>query len=194
MSVEKRTGKVDVGGEDGETVVGGDIGALHLHAQFFIGVRGLGTIRAGRAVLAAGYEPEARSHARVLVELQAHRQAILDDDTGTEALAWLQRKRLWGIGKRVSKIGPKELYRNLSSDSHGDPLPVERLFDPLADALMVSPRHTAGTRATLWLYAGFARDQAVLTAGLAGMTLGGVDQLDAELKAIHDNLDDDATA
>lgn len=188
-TVDKRTAEL-VLGEDGETVVGGDVRTLQLQSQVYVGIRGFRSIRAGRAVLAAGYEPEARAHDRVLIELQAHRTAILADATGNEALAWLQGKRGFGITKRVAAIGSgsKDLYRNLSQDSHGDPVPVGRLYDHEADALMLSPKRTRAARASLWLYAGFARDQAVVIAQLAGMTLGGVDKLDSEIRAVQERL------
>ena len=177
-------------------VVGGDVPALHLLAQVTLGVRGLRVIRAGRATLVYGWEPEARAQDRVLVELAAHRSAILSDASGTEAIAWLARERVRGISARVRAMAPGDLYANLSSDSHGDPAPVGRLLNPETGEMQIEPRRSGATRASLWLYAGFARDQAVVTARAAGITLRGVDDFDAAmekariaLEAEHDDLD-----
>lgn len=168
--------------EDGE-VVGGDVAAINMLAQITIGVRGLRVIRAGRATLACGWEPEARAHDRILVELAAHRQAILADPSGTEAIAWLSRKRLRGISSRVRSMAPGDLYANMSTDSHGDPAPVTRLFDPTTGVMQIEPCRTKATLASLWLYAGFARDQAVVIAKSAGISLLGVDEFDSALQA-----------
>jgi hypothetical protein len=116
-------------------------------------------IRAGRAVLAYGYEREVTALDRILVELHAHRRAILEDGSGMEALAWLRRERRWKIGKRVSEGAPEDLYDNLSADAHGDPLPVTRLLDRQG-IIELSPRRGFETRASLVeLYAGMALDQ-----------------------------------
>jgi hypothetical protein len=142
------TAEVDVDEETNE-VTGGDVETLMLAAQFVIGIRVLRVVRAGRAVLAFGYEREARALDRILVELQAHRGAIIDDDTGTEALAWLQRRRKYGIGKLVEKSAPPDLYGNLSADAHGDPTPVGRLLDPSTGSIELAPRQGTRTRASL---------------------------------------------
>jgi len=176
LSTPSGDASVDLDEED--KVVGGDVQALHLLAQVGIGVRGLRVVRAGRATLACGWEPEARAHDRILIELAAHRKAILDDPSGTEALAWLNRRRGRGISSRVKALAPADLYSNLSTVSHGDPAPVSRLLDPETGVVQLEPRRTNATHASLWLYAGFARDQAVVTAETAGMTLRGVGRLD----------------
>jgi hypothetical protein len=159
----------------------GDVDKLKLMAQVFIGIRTFRVIRAGRAVLAFGYEREAPALDRILVELQAHRREIVDDQSGEEALAWLARERKRDIGKKVSKDAPEDLYDNLSADAHGDPTPVNRLRDT-SGGVDLSPRRGFPTRASLIeLYAGMARDQAVLIAGLAGIELRGVEELDRQI-------------
>lgn len=175
------TGSASIDINESDEVVGGDASALHLLAHLSIGARGLRVVRAGRATLACGWEPEARAHDRILVELSAHRQAITEDPSGTEALAWLNGKRGRGISARVRKYAPADLYRNLSTDSHGDPAPVARLLDPETGVMQIEPRRSSATHASLWLYAGFARDQAVVTAEAAGISLSGIDEFDAEL-------------
>jgi hypothetical protein len=177
--VGKISGTLEHAPETGE--LSGDVDKLKLMAQVFIGIRTFRVIRAGRAVLAFGYEREAPALDRILVELQAHRRTILKDESGEEALAWLARERKYGIGKKVSEEGPEDLYDNLSADAHGDPTPVNRLQDRSGD-IDLSPRRGFPTRASLIeLYAGMARDQAVLIAGLAGVELRGVDELDRKI-------------
>lgn len=190
------TGGASIDLDEEGNVVGGDVGALQMLAQMTIGVRGLRVIRAGRATLACGWESEARAQDRILVELAAHRHAILEDSSGTEALAWLSRQRLRGISSRVKSIAPTDLYANLSTDSHGDPAPVARLLDADTGTMQIEPRRTKATFASLWLYAGFARDQAVVTAQATGIALDGVGALDAAIQdawdAVVSDLDDDS--
>lgn len=119
-----------------------------------------------------------------------HRRAILNDPAGTEAKAWVEGRRGRGIGKRVTAQTSHDLYFNLSMDSHGDPRPISRLHDPETNTITLEPRRTAATRASLLLHAGFARDQAVAIATLCEMPLGGVDELDAAIKAGWQRMDD----
>jgi hypothetical protein len=84
----------------------GDVNGLHTLAQVYIGIRVFRTIRAARAVLAMGYEAEARALDRIVVELQAHRQAIIADATGAEALAWLKRERVYGTQQLLAPHRP----------------------------------------------------------------------------------------
>jgi hypothetical protein len=178
--------------EDG--TLKGDIGQLHLAVQVFIGVRGWRAMRAARAVLASGYEVESSPLTRILVELMAHRRVILGDPTGAEALAWLQGQRRRHISRRVNEFAPAGLYENLSRDSHGDPVGVDRLIDRETGSLELSPKRTNASRADLLLHAGFARDQAVVIADLAGFHLGGVESLDAAIQARATALGDDGNA
>jgi hypothetical protein len=176
------TGTASLTTDETGRVIGGDIDKLQLLAQITIGVRALRVIRAGVAVLRYGWEPEARAHDRILVELNAHRSAIVNDSSGVEAQAWLARERGHGIAKRVNSVSPPELYKNLSTDSHGDPLPVSRLMDEGTGALQIEPKRSRATMASLWLYAGFARDQAVIIAQHAGIELRGVEMFDTALR------------
>jgi hypothetical protein len=137
----------------------------------------------------SGYEREVLALDRILVELQAHRLEILADDSGKEALAWLARERTHDISKRVRKHAPDDLYANLSEDAHGDPGPVAHLHDPESGMIDLAPRRGLSTRASLIeLYAGLARDQAVLIADLAGIELQGVEQLDQQIVAAQKEL------
>jgi hypothetical protein len=161
----------------------GDVAGLQLAAQVFIGIRTFRAMRGGQRCLAAGYELEARALDRILIELQAHRSAIFQDETGAEALAWLQGERGRGISKKVNKTAPKDLYKNLSHDSHGDPIGVTRLMDTDGQSVFLSPKRTPSTRASLLLHAGEARDQAIAIAQLAKIEVSGLDELDAAIKA-----------
>jgi hypothetical protein len=182
-----RTGVIEVDDETNK-VTGGDVETLRLCAQFVIGIRVLRVVRAGRAVLAFGYEPEARAFARILVELHAHRREILRDESGEEARAWLARERRYKLGEKVSEDAPPDLYDNLSSDAHGDPTPVERLADPSTGNLELAPGRDARTQAALVLYAEMARDQAVVIAAHARVRLSGVDEVDRDIQAARDRL------
>jgi hypothetical protein len=155
---------------------------LILGACTLIGAHAVRVIRAAKAVLASGFENEARALDRILVELMAHRKAILDDPSGREAAAWARRKRTYGVSKRVGAMGDDELYGNLCVDAHGDPGAVMRLHNPDTNTLELGPQRTAATRASLLLYAGFARDQAVVISKLSGKTvIKGLDVLDAAI-------------
>lgn len=187
LRVGPRTGTLQQDPETGELT--GDTELVRLYAQLVIGVRALRTVRAARAVLACGYEAEARAHDRVLVELQAHRRAILDDQTGEEARAWLAAERGRGITKKVKAISPKDLYGNLSTDAHGDPRPVARLLDPTSNEFQIAPRRTVATRASLLLHAGFSRDQAAVIARLGDIQIEGMAGLDDALKTAWSRLE-----
>ena len=193
VHVGPRQGTVEVDAETGE--LSGDVETLKLGAQLYIGIRTLRTIRAGRAVLAFGYEREAPALDRIIVELAAHRREILADDSGEEARAWLARERTRGISARVRRGAPDDLYGNLSQDSHGDPAPVARLLDPESGQVELAPRRGFPTRASLIeLYAGMARDQAVVIAKLAGIGLENLDELDSRIIERKTALRKDADA
>jgi hypothetical protein len=181
-------------GEAGEFLRAPDPNEVILGACTLIGTRALGVIRAARAVLASGFEGEARALDRILVELLAHRRAILNDQTGEEAVAWMRRERTRGISKRVAAMGEPELYANLSTDSHGDPAPLLRLMDLDDKSIDMAPRRTAATGASLLMYAGFARDQAVLLAKLSGaVEITGIEELDSAMNNAWDQLGADAS-
>lgn len=181
----ERVGPLSTKGELGENdELGGSDSpeTLILGACTFIGAHAVRVIRAARAVLASGFESEARALDRILVELMAHRKAILDDSSAGEAVAWLRRKRIHGISKRVGAMGDAELYGNLCVDAHGDPGAVMRLHNPETNTIELGPQRTAATRASLLLYAGFARDQAAVISKLSGNTvISGLDVLDAAI-------------
>ena len=156
-----------------------DTPALIRNAQVLIGVQALRVTRAARAVLSVGYEVEVQPYARILVELGTHRTAIAKDDTGREAFRWLTLQR--SFKERFLDMSARELYENLSRDSHGDPTAVMRLYDAGTSMIEIAPTRTHKTRASLLLHAGFLRDQAVLLSGLSEgrVVLAGLEHLDA---------------
>ncbi len=179
-AVEPRTitGALD---DDDEPILSPETAkAMQTSAMVLIGARALRVIRAARAVLGRGFEAEARAHDRILVELLAHRRVILDDPSGREALAWMQRKRTHGVTKKVAAMGSEELYGNLCTDAHGDPMPLFRIRDAKENSIELAPARTNATRASLLMYAGFARDQAMIVSRYSSVTvLTGIEQLDA---------------
>jgi hypothetical protein len=184
-AVGKRTAALDLN-RAGEP--SGDITHLKLTAMQFIGVRALRTVRAARASLAVGYEPETRAQDRILVELVEHRREILTEDTGKTALDWLKGKRGRGISGRVAAMQPADLYKSLSQDSHGDPTPVTRLVDPATETIKLEPVRTNASRASLLMYAGFCRDQAAVIAALAGIQFANLPELDDAIREAWEAL------
>lgn len=170
--------------------------SLRLHALMTIAVRTFRAARAGVAVLAAGYEGEARVHLRTLVELHSHQAAIDADPTGEEARAWLDRKRVRNVSRRVRDSmpeGAEGLYSLLSEDAHGDPAGVYRtlmLVDGDDRAVNWGPHR--GPRARFVLH------QIALYCALAAQALGNVanvavprrDELYRELHASTARLKD----
>ena len=121
-------------------------------------------IRAARATLSVGYEPEALAHDRILLELQAHRRVVLGDETGNAAKKWIDGDSMYGVTRKVAAITAGDLYKSLCQDSHGDPRPIERLFNRSTGTFEIGPTSTLVTRACLLMYASFARDQAAIIA------------------------------
>ena len=171
---------------------GGEPEAVQLQAQLFIGVRIFRTIRAARAVLAAGYEPEARAHDRVLLELLAHRNAIRDDPTGVQAAAWLSGKRAQGVSASVKAMTQPGLYSRLSHYSHGGPEPVLHLLDLEQQTLSIAPGHSIATRASLLLHARVSHDQAVVISELDGTPLDSPVGFDQQMYDVRARLNADA--
>ena len=165
--------------------------AALLEAQLFLGVRIFRTIRAARSVLAAGYEPEARAHHRVLLELVAHRNAICDDPTGRQAAAWLSGKKAQGVSASVKAMTEPGLYSRLSHYSHGGPEPVLHLLDTEGQTLFLGPGHSIATRASLLLHAGIAREQAMVISALDGTPLDSPDGFDQQMHNARASLDTD---
>jgi hypothetical protein len=99
-------------------------------------VRGFRAVRAGMAMLAAGYELEARAMTRMLTELLVHAQAAVEDPSGEEAHAWMGGQREHGISARVRAKTPNspDTYKTLSRAAHGDPKGLQALMTADGDA------------------------------------------------------------
>jgi hypothetical protein len=156
-----------------------DRAKLILHAQVMIGCHVHFAVRAARAVLSVGYEFSSPPFIRILVELIEHRKAIDADQTAREAQQWLAGRR--SVKDRDLDPSTRQLYKNLTQDSHGDIRTVQRLFDPTDRKIDLTPKRTHRTRATLLILASIARDQAVLVADRAALTVSGVENLDRVL-------------
>lgn len=161
---------------------------LRLDAQIRIGARVYRTIRAGRVVLDAGYEPEASVYARVLLELAVHRDAILADATGREAVAWVTAERGRGISTRVRAATGPELHAMLPHHAHGGPEPVLEMLESPLEGIYLGPVNTRLTDAMLIFYALSARRHADVIAELDGVPIDGMDAFDRELAEIWRTL------
>lgn len=160
-----------------------------LNACALMGAHSVRVIRAARAVLSCGFEAEARAFDRILVELMAHREAMLGDPTGAEARAWLERERVYGISKRVAEMTDAEVYRNLCMEAHGDPAAVASVVDQETNMIELGPRRGVRARVSLLIYAGFARDQAHVVSKLSGTTeIADLKILDGAFDAAWDRL------
>lgn len=120
--------------------------------------------RAGIAVIAAGYEAEARSFDRSLFETRARRIQVLADESGELATRWLDGKLEGHLGALVRESLPtvdldqvKSLYRRLSGDVHPD---LRQFMGNLVREkptggyeMSFSPGRTALARRSLFLYA-----------------------------------------
>ncbi len=178
--------------DDSDVPVGGDAADVRRYAIVMMGVRGWRAIRASRAVLSVGYEVESRAYERIILELMAHRQAVLDDPhVCAVAIEWIGGRRRYKIGEKVDALGAEGLWGELSHDSHGDPAGAIRLIDPNPGSMLVGPARGLATRACLLLHAGFAHDHAVILAELAGVPLNGADALADQIREAWGKLNDE---
>jgi hypothetical protein len=169
----------------------GGVRNIMLFALQGIGALALHVIRAARASLATGYEAESLGNDRILVEFTAHRKALLEDETGKEARAWLEAETGRGIGKRVSKIAPEGLFSFLSRFAHADARPLGHMANYDARTLRLAPMRTGITNTSLVLHAMFATDQAAMIATLAGFELPGHSDLMNAIVARRNELQRD---
>jgi hypothetical protein len=123
------------------------------------------------AVVAVGYEGEARVFDRALLGTRALRAKVLADDTGALARQWLDGKLKASYAEALRASFPdvpaanvSDLYRELSGDVHPD---IARLISVLVrDAgsesepreLWWGPQRTTAARRSLFLYAWMAAE------------------------------------
>jgi len=159
-----------------------DVATMQLHALKFIGIRTVRVVRAARSALAAGYEPEARSYDRILLELADHVDGVLNDPSGKTALDWWKGNRRHGIKRRLTAKGAGDLYHFLSQDAHGDPQPVIRLIDE-SSTLDLAPQRTIATQHSLLFHAVTCRNHGVAIANVGGIRINGLPTLDQRILA-----------
>jgi hypothetical protein len=148
--------------------------------------RGFRAIRAGMAMLAVGYEFEARAMTRVLTELLVHAQAALEDSTGEEARAWVAGERERGISARVRAMTPNtpDAYKMLSRAAHGDPRGIDALMtsDGEGDIIEWGPSHSPHTEDRVVSFALAARDLTVILAQVYDEPVPELNVVDAALE------------
>jgi len=140
--------------------------AVRRTAILLAAIRAFRGVRAASAVIASGYAMEAEPFTRMLLELFVSARAVVDDETGAEAKAWLLGDRARGIGKRVRDAMPDgAVYGELSRATHGDPRAVARALLKTAEGEQMiewGPAVTPQTEEQLHNLALAARDFAVL--------------------------------
>ncbi len=109
---------------------------------------------------------EAEPYTRMLLELYVSANAIVEDETESEARAWLAGQRAWGISKRVKDAIPNpSVYADLSQATHGDPRAIPRALMKVAEGEQTidwGPSITGQTEEQLHHLAFAARDFSVL--------------------------------
>jgi hypothetical protein len=146
------------------------------------GIRAFRVIRAGMAILAAGYEVEADVMSRAMLELYVHTADAVHDPTGVVAETWLKGERGRGISGRVRKAMPDrpEVYGRLSQAAHGDPRALVGMsrHDEGGPMIEWGPAQTPATARCLVGYSVGARDMAVLVEEAFATRFGEVTALD----------------
>lgn len=154
---------------------------LRLGAMLGIAIRTVRAMRAALAVLSVGYEVEGGVYDRLLIELRGRMAQVADDTTGETARRWLRGE----APTRISRIWPnstlKNLYANLSSAVHADSRAFGPLVEPSVDTLVVGPRRTWLTRASLIAQSVVAYDVIATLSRETGITIDGVDELLVEI-------------
>lgn len=155
-------------------------GSLRRTAILVAAIRAFRGVRAASAVVASGYPLEAEPFMRMLLELLVSAQAVVADQTDTEARAWLEGERTKGIGRRVREAMPDgSVYGSLSQATHGDPRAITRALLKLDEGgrtIEWGPAMTPQTEEQLLNLALAARDFAVL---LEEVGFARQDELDA---------------
>jgi hypothetical protein len=158
-----------------------------LQAAMVGGIRAFRAIRAGMAVLANGYEMEADTMSRILLELYVQTREALEDSSGETARIWLTGQRGRGIGGRVRAAMHEKptTYGALSRAAHGDPRALVGLavVDDGQHVVEWGPSQTPATARCLVGFAIGARDMAVLLEDATGLRFSAITALDQVLVA-----------
>ena len=171
-------------------------------AIVFLVIRILRAARAGMAVHAAGWEVEARSMDRLLIESRARLIQVSDDDndeTGREYLAG-ELHDSSRIADAIAASAPqieepmmRDLYRALSQDSHADAHGITRSLvtvneEDVSGELRWGPALTIAARQSLVMYATLAAETATFLAGDAQVEHPDRDALARRVEQAQDSL------
>jgi hypothetical protein len=160
--------------------------------------------RAGMAVLAAGYEAEARGLDRSLWETRAFQKRALADESGAFARKLLAGRLEGGLSAAVVESLPtidpdqvRSLYRALSGDVHPD---LRQFMSNLLREkptggyeMSFSPGRTPGARRSLFLYAWFAGETTIEVGLRTGVDLPHHAELELALFAAAERMRRDFT-
>lgn len=145
-------------------------------AIIILAIRQLRATRAGMAVLASGWEVEARALDRLVIEARARLVQVAEDSSDETGRLWLERKLTRGFTDAVVASAPevpaatvRELVDALCQDSHADPGGILRSLttveeDGVSAGVTWGPTRTFATRASLAMLATFAAETATLLA------------------------------
>jgi hypothetical protein len=170
-------------------------------ALLYLGVLAVRITRAAMAVIGSGYEQEAMTYKRALMEAHSRVQRVVADDSGSYAREWL-RGRAGKPAKAVGGFSPDDLWTLLSHSSHADHRAVENFLaishDDGTTSLLTAPeRRIEVSNGTLAIFAGETRDVARVLAAEHGLTIPNLADLDAAIaaqplwRAPDDDEDDD---
>jgi hypothetical protein len=156
-------------------------------ALLYLGVLAVRITRAAMAVIANGYEQEAMTYKRALMEAHSRVQRVATDKSGSYAREWLHG-RAGKPAKAVGGFSPEDLWTMLSHSSHADHRAVETFLaisnDDGTTSLLTAPeRRIQVSNGTLAIFAGETRDVARILAAEHGLTIPNLAELDAAIAA-----------
>jgi hypothetical protein len=140
------------------------------------------------AVIVVGYEPEALTYKRLLLELHSRAQRVAEDNSGEYARRWLEGR----AGKPAGQLRdtPAGMWGTLSHSTHADHRAVENFLAVSKSdgtGLIVMPeRRAALCNATLAAMAGEVRDIAVILAAEHQLSIPDADALTALIRGALD--------
>jgi hypothetical protein len=151
-------------------------------ALMYLGVLAVRTTRAALTVLRAGYEAEAMTYKRTLMEVHSRVRLVVADPSGEYARQWL----LGRAGKPAKAVGgfsPDDFWTMLSHSTHADHRAVENFLavsepDGTTRLLVAPERRQVVSNATLATFAGETRDVANVIATERGLEIPDLAALD----------------
>lgn len=154
---------------------------LRLGAMIGIAIRTIRAMRAALAVLSVGYEVEGGVYDRLLIELRGRMAQIADDASGEIARKWLQGQAPTRISRIWANPTMKSLYANLSTAVHADSRAFGPLVEPSVDTLLIGPRRSSMTRASLIAQSVVGYEVLATLSRESGITISGADELIGEI-------------